>query len=202
MGREAVCFCSWGELSADCRVVLENDALLVREMLRGPLRREAPLAAMRDAVVDGERLLFRVNGEAVSLGLGAKAAESWRKKLTAAPVTLAAKLGLKAGMRAVVLGTVESEALVWALADIVLEAKAPELIVICAERDAELERDLRRATAFGDAPAIWIVYRKGAKSELGEGAIRVRMRGMGWMDVKVAAVDSVYTALRFVRRGE
>ena len=72
------------------------------------------------------------------------------------------------------------------------------MVVLCAELPAELERDLRRATAFGEPLPVWVVYRKGARSEVGEGVVRERMRDMGWVDIKVAAVDGVYTALKFV----
>lgn len=201
MGREAVCRCEWGDESGECRVLLETGSLMVR----GPLRRQTPITSMTEVRVDGDALRFRVGAEAISLQLGAKMAQSWLKKLTAPPVTLAAKLGVVPGMKILLLGQVESEALTEALAGTAIERKAPELIVLCAESLAEFERDLKRATAFAEQPPIWVVYpkgtRKGPGSELGENAVRSRMRGLGFIDTKVAAVDAAYTALRFVRRG-
>ena len=194
MGREAVCLCEWGGESAECKVLLEPDVLIAR----GGLVRKAAMASIQEARVDGDRLRFRVGGDAVALRLGEKQARSWLKKLTAPPVTLAAKLGFAPGVKILLLGEVESEALREALAGTVAEKKAPEMVVLCAELPAELERDLRRATAFGEPLPVWVVYRKGARSEVGEGVVRERMRDMGWVDIKVAAVDGVYTALKFV----
>ncbi|HEY9127048.1 MAG TPA: hypothetical protein VIM62_07965 [Acidobacteriaceae bacterium] len=196
MGREAVCRCEWGGEAAECKVLLEGDSLIVR----GALRRKTPVASMTKVGVAGGALRFQVGEDAVLLQLGEKEARSWLKKLTAPPVTLAAKLGMAAGMRILVLGEAESEALKEALDGVVVEKKAPELVVLCAESLAEFERGLRRASALAGQPPIWVVYRKGAKSEVGEGVVRERLRDLGWIDVKVAAVDKTYTALRFVRR--
>lgn len=196
MGREAVSPCTWGDVSGECKVLLETDALIVR----GSVRRQAPIASITDLRVDGDALRFQVGAEAVSLQLGAKVAQSWLKKLTAPPVTLAAKLGVAPGMKILVLGQVASEALTAALADHVPEKRAPEMIVLCAESQAEFARDIERATAFAAQPPVWVAYRKGAKSELGESAIRDQMRGRGFIDTKVAAVDGAYTALRFIHR--
>jgi len=196
MGREAVCLCTWGEGSGECKVLLEASAVIVR----GPLRRQTPIASITDVRVDGDVLRFYAGAEAVSLRLGAKVAESWLKRLTAPPVTLATKLGVARGMKILLLGQVESEALGAALADTVLEKKKPEMIVLCAESQAEFARDLERATAFAVPPPVWVVYRKGTKSELGENAVRDQMRTRGLVDTKVAAVDGAYTALRFIHR--
>ena len=213
MGREAVCSCEWGGETAACKVLLETDALITR----GPLRRKVLLASITEARVDGDLLRFCAGAERVALRLGAKQAQSWLKALTKPPVTLAAKLGVKPGMEILVLGEAGPEALREALCDAFqyplrdapaatrAGEKAPDLIVLCAESVAGMERDLTRALAFREQPPIWVVYPKGAgkmaASGLGEGQVRERMRGLGWMDTKVAAVDGVYTALRFVRRG-
>jgi ribosomal protein L30E len=197
MGREAVCHCEWGDESGECKVLLESDAVIAR----GPLRRQTPIASMTEIRVDGDALRFRAGAASVSLLLGAKRAQSWLSKLTAPPVTLAAKLGVVPGMKILLLGHAESEALTAALAEAVIEKRSPELVVLCAESPAEFERDLKRAAAFAAQPAIWVIYRKGARSELGESAARGRMRSLGFIDTKVAAVDGAYTALRFIRRG-
>ena len=196
MGREAVCLCQWGDQSGECKVLLETDALIVR----GPLKRQLPIASITGVAVDGDALRFVAGADTVSLLLGSKVAQSWAKKLVAPPVTLAAKLGIAPGVRILLLGHVESEALTAALAETAMEKKKPELIILCAESQVEFERDQRRATAFATQPPVWVVYRKGARSELGEKLVRDRMRSLGFIDTKVAAVDASYTALRFVIR--
>ena len=197
MGREAECRCTWAGESADCKVLLETHDLI----LRGTIRRQLPIASLNQIEVQGDALTFRAGESAVALYLGAKLAQSWAKKLAAPPVTLASKLGIAAGSKILLIGHADSEALESTLAEAATTSgKTPEQIVACVHTPAELDRALARATSFAANPPVWIVYRKGARSDLPESVIRAVLRGQGFMDTKVAAVDATYTALRFSRR--
>jgi hypothetical protein len=47
---------------------------------------------------------------------------------------------------------------------------------------------------------LWVVYPKGAKSEVKESGVRDLLRSRGFIDTKVASVSARLTALRFVKR--
>jgi hypothetical protein len=47
---------------------------------------------------------------------------------------------------------------------------------------------------------LWIVYPKGANSEVKESGVRDLLRSHGFVDTKVASVSARLTALRFVKR--
>lgn len=199
MGREATCECRWGRESGECHVLLETRELIVR----GEIRRKAAIASLEDVAVSDEALTFRVDGERVSLMLGAEMAEKWRLAIVTPPPTLAKKLGIVPDMQVLVIGEICAEELESALAEADVRTggkQSPALIVVCADQVADLDRALARATAFAGNPPVWLVYPKGAKSTLPEMVVRNMLRGMGWMDVKVAAVSAKYTALKFMRR--
>jgi hypothetical protein len=202
MGREAECRCTWAGESADCKVLLETHDLV----LRGAIRRQLPIASLNQIEVQGDALTFRTGESTVALHLGAKQARSWAKKLSAPPVTLAGKLGIVATSKVLLIGHADSEALEAALAEAATTSngnsgRMPELVVACVHTAAELSDALARATSFAANPPIWIVYRKGARSDLPESILRTVLRGQGFIDTKVAGVDAAYTALRFTRRG-
>jgi hypothetical protein len=197
MGREAVCLCNWGGQSADAKVLLETHELIVR----GAIRRLVPIASLTDVAVHEGQLHFRSGEDDVALTLGQELAQSWARKIATPPPTLAVKLGIHGQSKVLVLGESESEELDAALAAAGTQtSKAPELIIIHAGTQIELDNALKRATAYVASPAIWIVYRKGPRSELSEADIRNTLRGQGFMDTKVASVSATHTALRFNRR--
>jgi hypothetical protein len=197
MGREAECLCNWAGQSASAKVLLETRELVVR----GAIRRRVPLASLTQISVHEGRLHFQAGGDEVSLALGQELAQSWARKIAAPPPSLASKLGIHGQSKILVLGEYESEELEAALAEAAAQtSKDPELIVISAGTQGELDRSLKRATAYAARPAIWIVYRKGPRGELPEAEIRNTLRGLGFMDTKVASVSATHTALRFNRR--
>jgi hypothetical protein len=117
------------------------------------------------------------------------------------------KLGLKSGMRFIVLNAPPE-------LDVIL-AGAPDLVRLarvtsfdCALVFAKTERAL--ATAFSKLPAklvdtgmIWIAWPKktfGAATELTENIVRRAGLGTGLVDVKVCAIDATWSGLKFVRR--
>jgi hypothetical protein len=57
------------------------------------------------------------------------------------------------------------------------------------------------------AGMVWVAWPKqaaakrlGLATDLNENAVRALGLGLGWVDVKVAAIDEVWSGLKFVRR--
>ncbi|HEX3551492.1 MAG TPA: hypothetical protein VHT53_13995 [Candidatus Elarobacter sp.] len=197
MGREARCAATWGAHSGDVTVHLDGTEIAVR----GAFRARAPLASLRDVRVAGDTVRFRAGDDDVALALG-RGATRWASALTTPPPTLAAKLGIGAGTRVAVEGAIDDDALAEALAaGLRARAGSPDIIVARTDDAAELERIVvaRRAALARRVP-IWVVYTKGRRAPLGESAIRDMLRARGLVDLKVAAVSPVLTALQFVAR--
>lgn len=73
-----------------------------------------------------------------------------------------------------------------------------------AELEARLPALLDRTVTAG---LVWVCWPKqaaqrrlGMASDLGEGAVRGLGLRLGWVDVKVAAIDDTWSGLKFVRR--
>lgn len=196
MGREARCAASWGERHGDVVALLESTELIVR----GAFRAKASLAALRDVRVVGDTLHFRAGNEDVALVLG-KAAARWATALATPPPSLAAKLGIAAGSRVLVEGTVDDDGLAGALAAGDVGAHAdPELIVARLDDAGELVRVANaHAALLARGVPLWVVYTKGRGAPLGETAVRHALRARGLMDLKVASVSPALSALKFAR---
>jgi hypothetical protein len=123
--------------------------------------------------------------------------------------SLSEKLGIKPGGRVVVRGGPPSyESLLGALPAGVtvssrLSAGAP-FIHRFARRQSELQGDFGRlARALADDGMLWISWPKkssGAETDLNENIVREIGLTQGLVDVKVCAVDELWSGLKFVRR--
>jgi len=198
MGREAECVCTWGAGSAKVKALLESRELIVR----GEIRRKVPFPQMEQVRAEQGRLVFRFQGEEVSLALGDATALQWQRAIHAPPVTLAQKLGIT------------PESFVWSLgeaADAELEAalsaaQGPrsdkaDLIVASVDSIDDLAKALGATAAqVGTGVPLWIVYPKGKGHAVSEAAIRSAARNLGLIDTKVASISPRLTGLRFVLR--
>jgi hypothetical protein len=196
VGREARCTATWGAHSGD--VTIHLDA--VELSARGAFRASAPLASLRDVRVAGDTLHCRAGEHAIALVLG-RAAPRWAAALQKPPPTLAAKLGIAAGTRVRVVGTVDDDALAAALTA-GTPAGEDRIDVIVARVDdadalARAAHDHRAALERG--VPIWIVYTKGPRAPLGETAVRAMLRERSLIDRKVASVSPALTALQFTK---
>jgi hypothetical protein len=195
MGREATCHCKWGDEEGDCKVLLESGELI----LRLGLRRRVPLSSLAGVLTHGDKLVFRVGQDPVELRLGAEIAQRWAKAIATPVPSLATKLGISRATKLLVIGKVESDELkaVVAEAAAVGERQA-DLTLICASSRSEMDHALtqwfKRDTSSGP---LWIVFPKGASSEVKESALRELLRSRGFMDTKVASVSAKLTAIRF-----
>jgi hypothetical protein len=125
--------------------------------------------------------------------------------------TLSQKLGIKPGTRVVVLGAPPGyPSLLGALPDgTTLHSKLPAesgFIHRFVRSESELAADFPRvARALADNGTLWISWPKkasGLATDLDENVIRRIGLTHGLVDVKVCAVDEVWSGLKFVRRVE
>jgi len=125
--------------------------------------------------------------------------------------SLSQKLGIKPGTQVVVLGAPKTyRSLLGRLpAGAKLQARLPkatQFIHRFVRHRDELEPELPRlAGALSDNGALWISWPKktsGVETDLTENVIREIGLAEGLVDVKVCAVDEVWSGLKFVRRME
>ena len=197
MGLEANCQLTTEDGTFAVKALLESDALI----LRGGYKQTVPRGQMANPHALGDQLLFEYGGRAYTLTLPVGQAAKWLKKLTDAPPSLAAKLGIAEGRTVLVYGHINDAALDEALHNAVTTdpIAATQGVIIAATPD-DLSSALAAATvALSHAP-LWIVYPKGAKSPLPESAVRSHMRALDYVDTKTSAVSATLTALRFSHR--
>jgi hypothetical protein len=195
MGREAVCHCKWGDEEGDCKVLLESGELI----LRLGVRRRIPLSSLAGISTHGDKLLFRVGQDQVELHLGPDIAQRWAKAIATPLPSLAAKLGISRATKLMVIGKIESDALKAAVAEAgAVGRKDANLILICASSRSKMDHALAQWFK-GNTSSVpsWIVFPKGASSEVKESALRELLRSRGFVDTKVASVSTKLTAIRF-----
>jgi hypothetical protein len=86
------------------------------------------------------------------------------------------------------------------------EPGTPQVVVIFADRAADLERSFREALADLAADgAVWCAWPKrsaGIPTDITENLLREMFLPTGLVDNKVAAIDQTWSGLRFVVRRE
>jgi hypothetical protein len=119
---------------------------------------------------------------------------------------IAKKLGLKPGMRALVIGAPAGyrkmlEPLPAGVEISETMGGKNELVQLFATRQAELKK---RAGALlkrvADGGLVWIAYPKktsGMESDLDRESVREVLSPMGWRAVSIVAIDETWAALRF-----
>jgi hypothetical protein len=203
MGREAQCVCEWSGAAARAKALRVKAILEPPELiLRGEMKRRIPFSAMKQIAAEGARLRFRVDGESVSLQLGAAQAVKWAEALLKPPPTLAQKLGILPGSAVRVLGILDDDALRDALADALIAGRgAADVVVARVNALADIRDAWKKAAAqVAAGAALWMVYPKGSGHAVHETDVRGAGLAAGFVDVKVAADSAQLTALKFVRR--
>lgn len=124
---------------------------------------------------------------------------------------LAAKLGIKAGMTLCAVGAPRDYAAIVnpMPADVTLVARASratDIVHIFATRAAELGKSLERYRSALDPQAVvWVSWpKKAAKvaTDITEDTVRALALPIGFVDVKVCAVDETWSGLKLVVRKE
>lgn len=153
---------------------------------------------MMGVAARGNKLIFHVGQDRVELHLGPDAAQRWAKAIASPLPDLARKLGISPTTRLSVIGSVASEELQAAVDQgISAQGKEVDLTLICANTQSEVDHCFARQTLRGP---LWIVYPKGANSQVKESLVRDLLRSHGFIDTKVASVSATLTAIRFVER--
>jgi hypothetical protein len=195
MGREAVCKCDWAGTTAEVKVLLEPQHLIVR----GEMRKRVPISSLKSVEAQSGWLRFNTGHEQVQLFLGAPMAEKWATAIKTPPPTLARKLGITNKSIVRTIGFIDDEALNEALAEAAqISAKNPDMIVACIDTPESLAKTLQEARPqLLKSVPIWLVYPKGPGHPLNESSIRSVLRSISMIDTKVASVSARLTALRF-----
>jgi hypothetical protein len=202
MGYTAPCEVRFEGQTARGTAVFEQKALDVR----GPLRLSIPLATITEATAGDGWLRLRFDNRAAEIALG-PAAVKWAKRITNPPSRLD-KLGVKPGMRVLVLGTVADrfvEELRGAGATVVRRAggasrpaaEGVDLVFYAVDRRESLERLAELASAIVPAGAIWTLRPKGQRAVTEADTMAAGKRA-GLVDVKVVSFSEALTAEKFV----
>ena len=120
---------------------------------------------------------------------------------------LAAKLGITDISRVLITGSPQAFDADLALPGVPVRRRGPGpfdiVLLFCPDRQV-LSR--RFTAVMGDLPpagAIWVCWPKrasGVRTDLTEGDVRAHGLSNGLVDVKIVAVDSTWSGLKFVRR--
>ncbi|MFT4076348.1 MAG: hypothetical protein QM647_12555 [Asticcacaulis sp.] len=197
MGLEAESELRVGHEHHHVHAVLESRELI----LRGAFRQTLPIAELKDPRAVNHELLFEHGSQAYALALPEGQAAKWLVKLTTEPPSLAQKLGIDTGHRALVWGHVDDGPLNDALINAVTtDPMHAVLSIAVALTPAELNAGLAEVTQRLPHAPVWIVYPKGATSSLPESAVRTHMRALNFVDSKSCAVSDTLTATRFSLR--
>jgi hypothetical protein len=124
---------------------------------------------------------------------------------------LAKKLGIKAGTRMLLRDVPEDymrllEPLPDGLSFAARAAADVDIVHVFVTRGNELRQQLRALrAALRDDAAVWVSWPKkasGVATDITEDVIRELALPMGWVDIKVCAVDAVWSGLKLVVRKE
>ena len=196
MGKEAVCQARCGRESGEGKALLETDELV----FRGDFRVQVPLREVTSAKAEAGRLVVEWPGGRLALELG-RSAEKWAEAIRS-PRTIIEKLGVKPGLRVVIVGRFET----WFRTDVmnalgekpgVKPVPGSDLVFILLVHEGDEEKLEDLLPAIHPDGAIWAVYPKGRKY-LSEDTIRNAARGMGLVDIKVVRVSDELGALKLV----
>ncbi len=194
-------------LEAESELVIDGHTVHIKALLesqtlifRGAVKKTLPISELHNLHVVNDQLLFEHLTTPYILSLPAGQAAKWLKKLTTAPPSLAQKLGVDSGHRALVWGQSDDHALNAALMDAITTDPQKAVMAIAVARSPDdLSAALAELTTRLPHAPLWIVFPKGAKSPLPDTSVRSHMRALGYIDTKVSAVSDVLTATRFLK---
>jgi hypothetical protein len=196
MGYDAACTITFEGQTGRGRAWLEHKDLV----FRGPFRLAIPLSQISEARAKGDTLTVRFGGRQADLEIGSAAATRWAKRITSPPSRLE-KLGIKAGMRVVLVNLQDEEfrdqierAGATVFARRTTEADA---VFVGAARASDLERLASVSAWLQPAGAVWVVRRKG-DSDVSERASMAAGKKAGLVDVKVVSFSDTHTAEKYV----
>ncbi len=198
MGREAKCFAQHAGDEGEGKALLETSEII----FRGPFRLVIAFKQIATLEVRKDVLHVAFGSDEASFHLGATEAAKWVKAIRE-PKTVLDKLGVKAGQKVAIIGTVQSEP---PFADELKQRGALVESKPIAGLDhlffaVDTLKDLGRVVALkkhlAPAGALWTLREKGRR-DVSEAAVREACLAAGLVDVKVVAFSVTHTAEKFV----
>jgi hypothetical protein len=192
MGREAEGHAHWQSAVGAVRAYLESDGIILRGEVRARLRRDA----LRDWRVEGEDLRLVADGGELILTLGPKEAAAWVRALDKPVPSLAAKLGVSASARALVIGGPAPEEIALAVAGATSPGPEGATVIIAVLTGPG---DLEAALVAGRTHRlrVWCVHSKGRGAAVPDAMVREAFRAADWMDIKTSAVSEGFSAMLY-----
>jgi hypothetical protein len=200
MGNEATCRVEYDGSPFEAKALLETEEVVIR----GALRLKVPLREVRDAAAENGVLRLRWPGHELRIELGKDAAK-WAEKIRN-PKSVVDKLGVKAGQKVSVVGTIDQLADIEARSGDVSRRlrKGSDVIFFAAASRGELGRLAALREALQPDGAVWVIRPKGTQ-EIGEADVIAAAKTAGLVDVKVVQFSETHTAEKLViptaRRG-
>lgn len=196
MGREAICHAKCGRQSGEGKLLLETDDLL----FRGDFRVKVPLRDVIAAKVKDGVLTVEWPDGRLALTLG-RSAEKWAQSITS-PKTVIDKLGVKPGMKVVLVGRFETSFrtdVMNALGEKpgVKPVAHCDMLFVWMVHPNDTDKLEALAPAIFPDGALWAVYPKGRR-DLSEDTVRKAARAFGLVDIKVVRVSEERSALKLV----
>jgi hypothetical protein len=196
MGYEAQCTLRLGDEVARGKAVLEQHDLI----FRGPTRLAIPLKTIASVVANEGSLIVRFGKTTAIFDIGT-AASRWANRIANPPSRLD-KLGVKAGMSAVVVGE-RHEDLVREMksrgARLLRSAPAEgtDLVFYGASQRDMLDRLGALKRSLKPNGALWVIRPKGSAA-ISESEVMAAGKKAGLVDVKVVSFSATHTAEKFV----
>lgn len=198
MGYDASCRIRFEGRTFPGRAFLETRELVIR----GPSRLSVPLSEVTKAEVVGGWLRLGFGQQTLDLELGDKALR-WSQRITNPPSRLD-KLGVKPGMRVVLLGpigdagfTTELRARGATVTRGLSTARAADIVFLSAASREDLNRVPSAAGAIKPDGSVWIVRPKGQRAVTEADSMSAGKRA-GLVDVKVVSFSEALTAEKYV----
>jgi len=198
MGRETVCTVRVNGEGAEAKTLLETEELVVR----APHRLTIPFRSIESISVDGPVLVVRSPNRVVEIELGAKEAAAWADRIRN-PKSRLDKLGVKAGLRVSLVGTIDDPVFTKELADRGVELsngrvkRDSDLIFLGATKARDLARLATLKASLQPAGAIWVVRPKGVAA-ITETQVMDEGKRAGLVDTKVVKFSDSLTAEKLV----
>ena len=194
MGVEATCLVTHGRKTRKADVYLETSEILVR----GEPRQRIPFSAITSVRAhDGELVLEHPDG-VTTLALGAQAGV-WAEKIQN-PRSRLDKIGVKAGQRIAVMGTIDRQFLQEMEERVGKLAKSKrnlDLLFFAVEDRAQLDELGALKNSLAPDGALWVIRPKGVKS-VTERDVMAAGKAAGLVDTKVVRFSDTHTAEKLV----
>ncbi|HEY8616272.1 DUF3052 family protein [Phenylobacterium sp.] len=195
MGKEAQVRAAFADGTDEGRLQLEPPRLV----FRGAQRRVWQGAALAGVRADQGDLVL---ADGARFSLGERQAIAWAEAILR-PKGRVEKIGVKAGMRAAILGVDDPDlAAELAAAGAILthERRDLDLLFYAADSTDQLSRLGEILPALAERGALWIASRKGKAATVRDLDVMAAAKACGLVDNKVVGFSVTHTALRLVRR--